>query len=39
LEVPPSDPAKVQRMGSEYVRVQGELEELLEEWESLHTPS
>ena len=39
LEAPPSDPAKVQRMGNEYVRVQGELEELLEEWESLHTTS
>jgi ATP-binding cassette subfamily F protein 3 len=36
LENPPADPAKVQRLGSEYVRVQNELEEMIKEWERLH---
>jgi ATP-binding cassette subfamily F protein 3 len=36
LENPPSDPAKVQRLGGEYVRVQTELERMMEEWEGLH---
>jgi ATP-binding cassette subfamily F protein 3 len=35
LENPPPDPAKVQRLGGEYVRVQNELEGLIQEWESL----
>ncbi|RPI80746.1 MAG: hypothetical protein EHM41_22095, partial [Chloroflexi bacterium] len=35
LETPPADPAKVQRWGTEYVRVQGELDELMKEWEVL----
>jgi len=36
LENPPPDPAQVQKLGSEYVRLQGEIERLLEEWERLH---
>ncbi len=35
LENPPADNAKVQRLGSEYVRVQSELETLMQEWEGL----
>ncbi|MCL4561823.1 MAG: ABC-F family ATP-binding cassette domain-containing protein [Chloroflexi bacterium] len=35
LENPPDNPAKVQRLGSDYVRMQGELEQLLAEWEEL----
>ncbi|MGW8249352.1 MAG: ribosomal protection-like ABC-F family protein, partial [Anaerolineales bacterium] len=35
LEKPPADPAKVQRLGGEFVRVQDEMENLLEEWEGL----
>jgi ATP-binding cassette subfamily F protein 3 len=35
LENPPAEPAKVQRLGGEYVRVQNELEGLMEEWEGL----
>jgi ATP-binding cassette subfamily F protein 3 len=35
LENPPPDPAKVQRLGTEYVRVQGELDILMKEWEEL----
>ena len=35
LENPPPDPAKVQRLGGEYVRVQSELEGLIQEWEGL----
>jgi ATP-binding cassette subfamily F protein 3 len=35
LENPPADPVKVQRLGGEYVRVQDELEELMQEWEGL----
>jgi ATP-binding cassette subfamily F protein 3 len=36
LENPPSDPAEVQNLGQEYVRVQDELSALLAEWEKLH---
>jgi hypothetical protein len=35
LENPPADPAKVQRLGQEYVRVQSVLDQLIEEWEQL----
>jgi ATP-binding cassette subfamily F protein 3 len=35
LENPPSDPAKVQRLGGEYVRVQSEMDALMEEWGGL----
>jgi ATP-binding cassette subfamily F protein 3 len=38
LENPPADPAKVQKLGQEYVRVQAELDQLMEEWEGLHEP-
>jgi ATP-binding cassette subfamily F protein 3 len=36
LESPPPEAEKVQKLGQEYVRVQKELDALLEEWESLH---
>ena len=36
LENPPPDLAKVRRLGGEYVRVQNELEGLIQEWERLH---
>ncbi len=36
LENPPPDPARVQRLGQDYVRIQQELERLMVEWESLH---
>lgn len=36
LENPPKDTAKVQKLGIEYVRVQKELETLMEEWGELH---
>ncbi|HEX7974437.1 MAG TPA: ABC transporter C-terminal domain-containing protein, partial [Anaerolineales bacterium] len=36
LEDPLGDPGKVQKLGQEYVRVQNELDELMEEWGSLH---
>jgi ATP-binding cassette, subfamily F, member 3 len=36
LENPPQDSAKVQKLGTEYVRVQKELEALMEEWGELH---
>jgi ATP-binding cassette, subfamily F, member 3 len=36
LENPPKDTAKVQKLGTEYVRVQKELEILMEEWGELH---
>jgi ATP-binding cassette subfamily F protein 3 len=36
LENPPRDAAKVQKLGTEYVRVQKELEELMDEWGDLH---
>lgn len=35
LENPPSDPARVQKLGSDYVRLQGELEAMMKEWEEL----
>jgi ATP-binding cassette subfamily F protein 3 len=35
LENPPPDPAKVQKLGSEYVHVQKELDRLIEEWGEL----
>jgi SMC interacting uncharacterized protein involved in chromosome segregation len=35
LENPPADPVKVQKLGGEYVQVQGELERLMAEWEGL----
>jgi ATP-binding cassette subfamily F protein 3 len=35
LETPPADPAKVQKLGEEYMRVQRELDRLLEEWGEL----
>jgi ATP-binding cassette subfamily F protein 3 len=36
LENPPQDSAKVQKLGTEYVRVQKELEILMDEWGELH---
>ncbi len=36
LENPPKDTAKVQKLGMEYVRVQNELEALMDEWGQLH---
>ena len=36
LENPPPEPAGVERLGRDYVRVQNELEALMEEWEGLH---
>jgi ATP-binding cassette subfamily F protein 3 len=36
LENPPQDSAKVQKLGNEYVRVQKELEVLMDEWGELH---
>jgi ATP-binding cassette subfamily F protein 3 len=36
LEKPPADPGKVEKLGQEYVRVQGEMDSLLHEWEGLH---
>ncbi len=38
LERPPSDPAKVQRLGQDYVRLQSEIDKLMQEWENLNTP-
>jgi ATP-binding cassette subfamily F protein 3 len=35
LENPPADPQQVQRLGEEYVAVQGEMEALFKEWEML----
>jgi len=35
LENPLADPSRVQRLGGEYVRVQGEMEALMGEWEVL----
>ncbi|MCS6907256.1 MAG: ABC-F family ATP-binding cassette domain-containing protein [Anaerolineales bacterium] len=35
LENPPPDPAQVQKLGNEYVRLQAEIDRLLEEWERL----
>jgi len=36
LENPPTETEKVQKLGMEYVRVQNELDTLLEEWGELH---
>jgi hypothetical protein len=36
LENPPSDPARVQRLGADYVHLQGEIDRLMKEWENLH---
>jgi ATP-binding cassette, subfamily F, member 3 len=36
LETPPPDPAVVQQLGQDYVRVQEDIERLMEEWENLH---
>jgi ATP-binding cassette, subfamily F, member 3 len=36
LENPPAEATKVQGLGKEYVRVQGELDTLMKEWENLH---
>lgn len=36
LENPPADPAQVQKLGNEYVRLQAEIDRLLEEWDRLH---
>jgi hypothetical protein len=35
LENPPAEPGKVQKLGEEYMRVQRELDRLLEEWGDL----
>ena len=35
LENPPADPAIVHKLGSNYVRLQGELEAMMKEWEEL----
>jgi len=35
LENPPSEPAKIQKLGEKYVRLQAELEARLSEWEKL----
>ena len=35
LENPPEDAARVQKLGREYVKVQGELDNLMQTWESL----
>jgi ATP-binding cassette subfamily F protein 3 len=37
LENPPADPARVQKLGTDYVRAQNELETCMAEWEALHT--
>lgn len=37
LENPPKDAAKVQKLGNEYVKVQQELDTLMEEWGKLHS--
>ena len=36
LEDPPRDAVKVQKLGNDYVRVQQELDELMDEWGELH---
>jgi len=36
LENPPADPSRVQKLGNEYVRLQKELDALMEEWGQLH---
>ncbi len=35
LENPPADPPKVHKLGSDYVRLQGDLEAMMKEWEGL----
>ncbi len=35
LENPPTDPVQVQKLGNEYVRLQAEIDRLLEEWDQL----
>jgi ATP-binding cassette, subfamily F, member 3 len=37
LENPPENPAKVQRLGGDYVEIQNELQALIAEWEQLQT--
>jgi ATP-binding cassette subfamily F protein 3 len=36
LENPPADPLQVQKLGNDYVRLQSEIDHLLEEWQRLH---
>ena len=36
LENPPNDPLQVQRLGKEYVYLQDQVNQLMNEWESLH---
>jgi ATP-binding cassette subfamily F protein 3 len=36
LENPPADPAGVNKLGNDYVRIQKELDDLIEEWADLH---
>jgi ATP-binding cassette subfamily F protein 3 len=36
LENPPPEASQVQKLGNEYVRLQAEIDRLLEEWERLH---
>ncbi len=36
LENPPAEPARVQKLGTDYVKVQAELDRLMKEWEDLH---
>lgn len=36
LEKPPADPAKVQRLGQDYLRLQTQIDELMKEWELLN---
>jgi ATP-binding cassette subfamily F protein 3 len=37
LEVPAPDPARIHKLGLEYVRLQAHLDELMIEWEALHS--
>jgi ATP-binding cassette subfamily F protein 3 len=39
LEDPPDDPLEVQRLGSDYVRLQAELDKLMSAWENLSLES
>lgn len=36
LENPPADPVRVQRLGQDYLDLQNQIEELMQEWELLH---
>ena len=36
LEKPPTDPGKVQRLGQDYLRLQNQIDELMQEWELLN---